>query len=261
MKKSIALLFAGLVAGAAVAGMNNVVITFTTGANDAYADGTPVENGETYALVWTPDEETFAGFNLADGTAIAPSKIAIKASVGKPGVSQYIKCEIDETKANADYPNGTWGVYLLDTRVFETEEVTVEVDGEEIVQEQVKLDAAGNKKVRSVGGPVKGYGALATDISRSMGSATADGAVKTDEVAAGLSAPTIEDFKVCDGYAYITLGGTKAGVPYNYAMGQNLKGLKPSSEGPVIGSSTGTTVIVAPANDHFDFYTGVIDLK
>ena len=46
MKKTIAFLVAGLCAGTLLAGMDNVVIQFSTVGPDKYADGTTVMDGE-----------------------------------------------------------------------------------------------------------------------------------------------------------------------------------------------------------------------
>ena len=259
MKKSIALVFSGLFASALFAGMNNVVITFATGANDAYADGTPVAKGECYALVWTPGDATFAGFN-SDGTAVAPSKVVIKAPVAEPGVSRNIQFQVkdDEGYIKNNFPSGTWGVYLLDTRVYATEEVRVLVDGEESVQKQVVTDAAGNKVVAGVGGAVKGYGAVASEVSASIGSATAAGAVATDALSADLTPPTITDIKVRDGVVYLRLSGTKKDVAYGVGAGTTPSALKPTDDRPVVGDASGETLIVTPAKGASGFYQGIV---
>ena len=259
MKKSIALVFAGLFAGALFAGMNNVVITFATGANDMYADGTPVAKGECYALVWTPGDATFAGFN-SDGTAVAPSKVVIKAPVAEPGVSRNIQFQVkeDEDYIQNNFPGGTWGVYLLDTRVYATEDVKVKVDGEEVVQKQVVTDAAGKNVVAGVGGAVKGYGAVASEVSTSIGSATAAGAVATDALSADLTPPTITDIKVRDGVAYLRLSGTKDGVAYGVGAGTTPSSLKPTGDRPVVGDASGETLIVTPAKGASGFYQGIV---
>ena len=54
MKKSVIAVFAGLAATAAFAGMNNVLVSFSTVGPDCYADGATVLDGECSALVWTP---------------------------------------------------------------------------------------------------------------------------------------------------------------------------------------------------------------
>ena len=161
MKKTIAFLAAGLCAGTLLAGMNNVVIQFSTVGPDKYADGTTVMDGECYALVWTPDGATFGGIN-SKGEAIGGNDkgqkctVAVKAPIASGGKCPNVQFQIDEAFAERNYPGGTWGVYLLDTRKFVTEEVTVTVDGKEVTQTQVKVDADGKKLSTGVGGSVSG---------------------------------------------------------------------------------------------------------
>ena len=159
MKKTLVAGLVGLLAAASFAGKDNVVITFCSQGPDTYADGSKVLDGETYALVWTPAGATFQGF-AADGSAVAPSKVVLKAPVAKDGKCPFIKYEIDEGYAKkANYAGGTWAVYLLDTRTFEK---TLSADG--------KPQATG-----AFGTAVNGYGEVMA-AKTSVGFVSADGA-------------------------------------------------------------------------------------
>ena len=255
MKKSIALVLAGLGAGALFAGMNNVVIQFSTVGPDKYADGTTVMDGECYALVWTPTGSEFQGIN-AEGEAAGDSKVVVKAPIAIGGKCPNVQFQIDETFANANYPDGTWGVYLLDTRKFATEAVTVTVDGKEVKQTQVRIDANGKKLVTGVGGAVSGYGQVVTNVGRKLSSADAK-AGTVQSIPAGIQPPTISDFKVINGMAYLYLKDTSSAVSYGVAAGQAPGTLTPVSQQPVQGGGN-ETIIITPATGAAGFFSPVI---
>ena len=255
MKKSIALVFAVLLAGALFAGMNNVVIQFTTVGPDKYADGTTVMDGECYALVWTPTGSEFQGIN-AEGEAAGDSKVAVKAPIAIGGKCPNVQFQIDETYANANYPDGTWGVYLLDTRKFATEEVTVTVDGKDVKQTKVLLDANGKKLATEVGGAVSGYGQVVANVGRSLSPAGAKTGI-VQSIPAGIQPPTIKDFKVVNGMAYLYLKDTSSAVSYGVAAGQAPGTLKPVSQQPVQGGGN-ETIIITPATGAAQFYQGIV---
>ena len=119
MKKAI-FLFTGLLATAAFAGMNNVVVTFSTQGPDKYADGSTVLDGECYALVWTPNGSTFGGFK-ADGTLVSDTdKLIVVAGVAKGERCPTTLFEISAADAE-QYKNGKFALYLLDTRIMTAE--------------------------------------------------------------------------------------------------------------------------------------------
>lgn len=79
---------------------------------DTYADGTPVQDGEVYALVWTANG-TFAGFN-ADGTLVDKAGSDVMAySLAFGG-----GCPTTVFIADEDHEGGFYQVYLLDTRAY-----------------------------------------------------------------------------------------------------------------------------------------------
>jgi len=189
MKKTIAFLFTGLLAAASFAGMNNVVVTFSSQGPDKYADGTPVIDGECYALVWTPDGAEFAGI-AGDGKAISPSKVAIAAPVAKNGKCPLVQFQIEEVYRNQNFPGGTWGVYLLDTRRYKTDaqgEITTEVE------------SVGNSA------QVNGYGQVAVLGADKFSSAAAGIASVAEGAKFGSDAAvTIKDIKIVGDNVQIT---------------------------------------------------------
>ena len=255
MKKSIALVFAVLVAGTLLAGMNNVVIQFSTIGPDKYADGTTVINGESYALVWTPTGSEFQGIG-SNGEAVGDSKVAVKAPVAIGGKCPNVQFQIDEAFANANYPDGTWGVYLLDTRKFATEEVTVTVDGKDVTQTQIKVDADGKKVAMGVGGTVSGYGRVVSNLGRTLSAAGAEAGI-VQNIPAGIQPPTIKDFKVVNGMAYLYLQNTAPTASYGVAAGQDPGNLAPVPQQPVLGGGN-ETIIITPATGTSGFYQGIV---
>jgi len=78
---------------------------------DTYADGTPVLNGEVYALVWTKTG-AFAGFN-ADGSLVdAANNAVVGKSIAVDGGCTPTVFVVDESRTG-----GFYSMFLLDTRV------------------------------------------------------------------------------------------------------------------------------------------------
>ena len=255
MKKTIAFLAAGLCAGTLLAGMNNVVIQFSTVGPDKYADGTTVMDGECYALVWTPTGSEFQGIN-EKGEAAGDSKVAVKAPIAIGGKCPNVQFQIDEGYANEHYNGGTWGVYLLDTRKFATKEVTDTVDGKKVTQTQIEIDSTGKKIATGVGGSVSGYGQVVANVGRTLSPAGAK-AGTVQSIPAGIQPPTIKDFKVVNGMAYLYLKDTSSAVSYGVAAGQAPGNLEPVHQQPVQGGGN-ETIIITPASGAAQFYQGIV---
>lgn len=227
MKKTLVAGLVGLLAAASFASKDNVVITFCSQGTDTYADGSKVLDGETYALVWTPAGATFQGF-AADGSAVAPSKVVLKAPVAKDGKCPFIKYEIDEGYADTNYKGGTWAVYLLDTRTFAA---TLSADG--------KPQATG-----AFGKAVNGYGEVVT-AKTSVGFVSADGAAA---VGAGLMPADKGEVKITnielkDGKVFITVSGTVSSAAYAVAEGETPNAIQPT-ETAAVGNTAGEMILV-----------------
>ena len=176
MKKLITMIGVAGLAFAATAAIDDALLAFSTVGPDKYADGTTVLDGECYALVWTKNGATFGGI-AADGTAVAETdKIVLLAPVAKDGRCPNVLFQIDSAKAD-ELADGTYGVYLLDTRV--------------VSNGTTKPAGIKNGKLSLV----NGYG-LATKATK-VGKATAGGVTTAEEkdseggqvVAAGAAAP------------------------------------------------------------------------
>ena len=184
MKKLMTMIGAVGLAFAATAAMDDALLTFSTVGPDKYSDGTTVLDGECYALVWTADGATFGGI-AADGTAVAATdEIVLLAPVAVGGRCPKVLFQIDSATADR-LADGTYGVYLLDTRV-KAEDGTVAPAG---------LNAAGKLTL------VNGYG-LATEATK-VAKATSGGAKAVAEkgtggqaVAAGAAVPKVQQPKI-----------------------------------------------------------------
>lgn len=238
MKQLLTMLLA-VSATVALAGMNNLVLTFSSTGPDVYKDGTTVRDREYYALVWTPDGAEFAGIN-ADGSAVAPSKVAIAAPVATGGRCPPVMYQIDEDYLKANFPGGSWGVYLLDTRVFA-------VDGEGVVQQ----DAQGKAIVTGSNlKAVKGYGAVAAELG---GTALAS-ASAASSVAVGLA--SLAEVKIIDiafegDNVLLTVQGASAGM-FELSAGNQPDALSP--DGKSRSSVEETAIIVRPKQAGGEFF-------
>lgn len=198
MKKLMTMIGAAGLALTACAAINDSLLAFSTIGPDKYADGTTVLDGECYALVWTKSGAEFGGI-AADGTAVADTdEIVLVAPVAKDGHCPYVLFQVDAAFASS-HANGSYGVYLLDTRVKAADGAT---------------KPAGVKDGKA--SLVNGYG-LTTKATQ-LGSATA-GAAKAEEkeseggqvVAAGAAAPKdvpqpkITSIKIEEDYVKLTV--------------------------------------------------------
>lgn len=223
MKKTLVAGLVGLLAAATFAGKDNVVVTFYSNGTDTYADKTPVRDGETYALVYTPDGATFQGIN-ANGDAVAPSKVALRAPVAKNGKCPLIQFEIDGSLAATNYPGGTWGVYLLDTRTFAKD-----------------LDANGQPVATGVGGQtVNGYSAVASaKTATQFVSANATTALAATSAPADRGDVKITNIELKGDKVFITVSGTVASAAYAVAEGTTPNALTLADDSATRGDTKG----------------------
>ncbi|MBQ0033450.1 MAG: hypothetical protein KBT68_11720, partial [bacterium] len=187
----------------------------------------------------------FGGID-ADGKAVPPSVVALKAPVAKDGKCPQVLFEIDEGYAKANYPGGTWGVYLLDTRKFKSD-----ADG------VIVKDAQGKPIVEScgkAGNPVNGYGKTAADISVRLGSV--GGAPVEATVASAIPESAkgfrFEKIEFVDDNVYYHVSGSSSNLRYGITAGDRPDGLK--SDGTErYGKTGGDLVIIRPRKPSGEF--------
>lgn len=234
-----------LLAGAcAFAGVDNHVIMFSTQGPDTYADGTVVLDGEFYALVWTPNGQTFGGIDAA-GKAVEPSRILVEAPLAKDGRCPNVMFQIDEQVwKDEGLGNGKLAVYLLDSRKFK------------IVDGKLAKDAGGKPLVESWGlasGLVHGYGDTGVTVNEQFASAGQSVGITADAAAAvptGAQALTIRDFKVLGDKVCITVSGASEKLMFGVRTGSDAANLE-STDSCQYGAGTGdlTIILDKPSDD------------
>ena len=240
MKKT-ALLFAAAAMSAGVfAGLPSYVMFSSTGP-DKYADGTPVLDGEVYALVWTKTGTTFAGFN-ADGTVIDAENSKLVSSAPIATGSHCPPVMYMLTGANSDLDaTGSFSVYLLDTRVKSAAATTV---GGENVEGKTVVTAI--NATTAVATAVKG------GASASATEAPAAGAV-VSAVPADAPNPRITAVDVVGGQVIVKVADTVPYLQYGISAGKTPSQLDQTDlvDG-VNGTAEGLTLIVDdPAENRF----------
>lgn len=185
---------------------NDVVLTFATTGPDLYADGTPVLDGESYALVWTRAGATFGGI-AADGALLsADDQFVLVAGVAEGGRCPTTVFEIDAADSAA-YEGGSFALYLLDTRVKDADG-TVSVAGADA------LALAAPEAVNAMGLAA----AAASGAESSPTPRTFVCAAPVDLGAVGalsrIDAPTITAIKVADETVSISVKGTSSIAEY-----------------------------------------------
>ncbi len=232
MKKTIAAL-AALVSVAAFAGTDDLVITFSTPGPDKYADGSVVLDGESYALVWTPN---------AGGDSLT----VLLAPFAKGGKCQPTLFSIDESNVSK-YDDGTWSVYLLDTRDFEN-------------------DATGNTMTKATLADVnagKGYNAKAKVVDGIVTTGTLNSAPSVPAVAAGdfdlesagVPSPKVTGIQVLDDNVAVTVSDTVPFVGYTLQAGDSAFNFTvPDGASSANGKAGADITLVTPKRDGAQFF-------
>lgn len=103
-------------AASAVGVDGTVCLSFASKGPDCYKDGTPVLKGDCYALVWTAADKTFGGFKADGQLADAADKLVFVAPLALDGGCPLVVVNIAEAIYEKEYKNGTFDLYLVDTR-------------------------------------------------------------------------------------------------------------------------------------------------
>ena len=228
MKKTIAVLFA-LATAAAFAGMNNLFITFSTPGPDKYADGATVLDNECYALVWTG----------ADG-----KQQTWKYQSAKGGRCTLCYLNIDEAEAGA-YKDGTWHVYLLDTRDFAADASGKTLAGVDKETGEAKLVNA----TAAIGDAFTATGGMSTSASSST--AVASSAYDLSNV----PAPKVTGIEVVGANIVITVKDTVPFVKYTLVSGDDVTEFSiPEGADSKNGAVDGEIKLMTPKKDGAQFF-------
>jgi hypothetical protein len=229
MKKTIAALFA-VAATAAFAGANDLLIMFSTPGVDKYADGTTVLDGESYALVWT----------APDGAQTTVLSVP-RAKDGKCSPFLFIVDENDAPK----YKDGTWAVYLLDSRDFAKDPT-----GKTLAE----LDEKGVPTVVNV------KAALADGITKSTGFASAlpaEGVTPGayDLAGANVPNPVVTGIKIVGANVIVTVKNTVPFVGYTLQAGDSVSTFAvPAGAQSRTGDASGEIDLITPKKDGAQFF-------
>jgi len=203
------MLAAATFAVGAFADAANVLVSFSTKA-DYYADGTPVLDGEWYALCWAKDRK-FDGITLDCKPVNAnpdQERILLMAPLAKGGRCPFVVFQIDSAVAPSD---GRYFVYLLDTR--DATGTSVAEAGENDDGERVPMSSINGAAV------TKGYTASTSAGKNKARAVAVTSGVWADSEVVDAEPPRITAFKVEDAKVKITVAGMLPGVKYNISMG------------------------------------------
>lgn len=230
MKKTIAVLFA--MASAAVfatAGVDDLVVTFSTPGPDKYADGKVVLDGECYSLAYIKEGEQ--------------PQYVLTVQAAKNGKCVPVLFSLSAAKA-AEYEGGEWGVFLLDTRDF-----AKDASGQTLAL----LDKDGKPTVVNVTAAVAdGFAAAG------MTDATASTGVKSgsyDLASADVPQPVVTGIKIVGANVEVTVANTRPFVGYTLQSGDDVKNFDvPSGAVYSAGDSTSEIKLVAPKGEGAQFF-------
>ena len=238
MKKLSILAAASMMAACAFAALPSYVM-FSSEGPDTYADGTPVMDGEVYALVWAKTGSAFAGFN-ADGTLVDATNNKLVSAAPIATAQHCPPVMYMLTGANSDLDaTGSFSVYLMDTRVKTATETKVgglNADG----------TFAAVNTTTEVAEAVKGGSSAKAEA------APASAAVAT-AVPADAPTPKITAVQVVGGKVIVKVSDTVPYLQYGISAGKTPSNLnqKDLVDG-VNGTAEGLTLVVDdPADNRF----------
>lgn len=235
MKKTIAI-FCAVMSTAVFAAGGDLLISFSTPGPDKYADGTQVLDGEYYSLVYTKadgSQEVVLNFGGVVGDQVFGAK---------DGKCQQTVYWLEAADA-AKYTGGSWGVYLLDTRVFATD-----ADGKPTVG-LAGLDENGQPKVN-----VKALVAEPITSTGSFAKAGASAGISADAFdLSSVPQPRVTGIQVVGANVYVTVADTKPFLAYALQSGSDVKNFA-LPESAASGKDGGEITLVAPKKEGAQFF-------
>lgn len=203
------------------ADINDKVLRFSSTGIDRYADGSPVADGECYALVWSPKGSTFAGFN-ADGTAISPTdRVVLAGPLAKDGKCRDAIFQIPAATYD-ELAGGEWAVCLVDTRTMwgvpagTKNGVPVRVNRWGLVDSAIKIEPA-SASMQSVASPKSAFSLPPAAAGGDSGKGSC--AETLSKVPDYVGPPLITSFDVADGVVRLTVANTVPFLTYGVASG------------------------------------------
>ena len=229
-------------------GMNDGVLCFSTPGPDRYADGSPVADGECYALVWSPSGSSFSGFN-ADGSPVSSrDRVVLAAPLAQGGRCRDSVFQVPAKEYEA-LKNGEWAVCLVDTRTAEGTPAGVKdnvplrvnrwggVDGSVTVSSADKLEP-------SAAAPAKGGRLLAAAAPSKAGVCAGTLSAVPDSV----KPPTITGLEVLDsGEVWLEVADTVPFLSYTIISGSEPGNLQDDSCAEVVDGTSGGKIFIGTA--------------
>ena len=250
-------LFSLLICGAVFAGMEDMVLRFSTPGVDCYADGSAVVDGECYALVWSPKGQTFSGFN-ADGTAVSSSdRVVLAAPLAKDGRCRDALFQVP-AEEYAELKGGEWAVCLVDTRNMNgvpagvRDGMPLRVNRWGAIRDGVKIEPA---SVSSLAAPAT---SVKKSLTRLMTATSGDESNGEDGVQANTvsavpasvknNPPKITGINVLDtGEVWLEVDGTVPFLSYTIISGSTPGNLQEDSCSEVVDGKSGTKITIGTA--------------
>jgi hypothetical protein len=232
-----------LLSGAATAGIEDVVLRFSTPGPDRYADGTVVADGECYALVWSPAGKAFSGFN-ADGTPVSPGdRVVLAGALARDGKCRDAIFQVP-AEEYAELEGGEWAVCLVDTRMGDGIPAGV-VDGQPLrvnrwglAQSGVKVEAASTMSA-AASSPKR---LSAAGVTRSGASGVRAGTLSA--VPPNLRPPRITAMEIAEGEVVLAVEDTMPYLSYTIKSGAEPGDLKTDYFADVVDGDDGGEIVV-----------------
>jgi len=218
MKKTILASILVAAAAACFGGADDTIVTFSTKGPDRYGDGSVVLDGECYALVWTASGATFGGFAANGSLVSATDKLVLVAGLAEGGKCPTTVFEIAAADVEANYKNGTFALYLLDTRVKDA---------------AGKVKVGGKDLLATKAPAVNAAGEVAAGVSTS-GGGSVGGATTTSLAEVGvyskIGEPKITGFAVSGATVKITVEGMEPVADYFVVPGNTPGSFKAAKD-------------------------------
>ena len=223
MKRHVLLTIFAL-AGVAFSAQDDALITFSTQGTDKYADNETVLDGECYALVWTAPGNAVA-FEANGG--VKGGEIVLVAPVAQGGRCPKVLFEVDAERHAEKLTNGTWSVYLLDTRRWGADgSVSLAGTADGVVQQ---VNAAGTAS-GAEGVVASAFGAKAA--SPSLVAAEASAVPET------APCPQITGIRVVGAAVHVTVKSTVPYLQYGLVAGSSPTAVTEKADGQQTGAGT-----------------------
>ena len=230
--------------------MQDKLARFSTPGPDRYADGSIVQDGECYALVWSPAGTAFAGFN-ADGTPVSSrDRVVLAGALAQDGRCPDAVFQIPAKEYEA-LAGGEWAVCLVDTRNLAGVPTgtrngkPVRVNRWGIVSGGVNITDAASARPRIAAATPGG----------TRSSASAARANNLSAVPPNLAPPQITAIEVADGEVWLGVDGTVPYLDYTIISGETPNNLKPDYFAEVVeGNGRSEIAIGTPESPKRRFF-------